>query len=55
MSMPIRPLSEFAVAHADDIGEIELNPVIVHAEGQGLSIADAMVVFSKPEGMHGRG
>jgi acetyltransferase len=27
-----------------DVGEIELNPVIVHPEGQGLTIADALVV-----------
>jgi acyl-CoA synthetase (NDP forming) len=27
-----------------EIGEIELNPVIVHPEGQGVTIADALVV-----------
>jgi acetyltransferase len=32
------------VADALDVDEIELNPVIVHPEGQGLTIADALVV-----------
>jgi acyl-CoA synthetase (NDP forming) len=30
-----------------DIAEIELNPVIVHPEGQGVTIADALVVRSR--------
>ena len=30
-------LSHFAADHADEIAEIDLNPVIVHAEGQGVS------------------
>ncbi|PKN09351.1 MAG: hypothetical protein CVU72_02585 [Deltaproteobacteria bacterium HGW-Deltaproteobacteria-7] len=30
-----------------DIAEIDLNPVIVHPEGQGISIVDARVFFSK--------
>ncbi len=37
-------LSHFAADHADDIGEIDLNPVIVHAQGQGVSIVDALIV-----------
>jgi acyl-CoA synthetase (NDP forming) len=37
-------LSHFAADHAGDIQEIDLNPVIVHAKGQGLSIADALIV-----------
>ena len=37
-------LSHFAADHAGDIAEIDLNPVIVHARGQGLSIADALIV-----------
>jgi acetyltransferase len=38
-----------ALAHdfADEIAEIDLNPVIVHAEGNGLSVVDALVV--KPQ------
>jgi acetyltransferase len=30
-----------------DIAEIELNPVIVHPEGQGVTIADALIVRSR--------
>jgi acyl-CoA synthetase (NDP forming) len=40
-------LSHFAADHADDIAEIDLNPVIVHAEGDGVSIADALIVRQK--------
>jgi acetyltransferase len=32
------------IADALDVDEIELNPVIVHPEGQGVTIADALVV-----------
>src|SRR6266851_422257 len=37
-------LSRFAADHADAIAEIDLNPVIVHAEGEGLSVVDALIV-----------
>jgi acyl-CoA synthetase (NDP forming) len=37
-------LSHFAADHADTIAEIDLNPVIVHAKGQGVSIVDALIV-----------
>jgi acyl-CoA synthetase (NDP forming) len=37
-------LSRFAADHADQIAEIDLNPVIVHEEGQGLSVVDALIV-----------
>jgi acyl-CoA synthetase (NDP forming) len=37
-------LSQLAADHADTIAEIDLNPVIVHAEGQGATIADALIV-----------
>jgi acetate---CoA ligase (ADP-forming) len=37
-------LSRFAADHADRIAEIDLNPVIVHAEGEGLSVVDALIV-----------
>ena len=30
-----------------DIAEIELNPVLVHAEGQGVTIVDALVVAKR--------
>ena len=37
-------LSRFAADHADQIAEIDLNPVIVHAAGEGLSVVDALIV-----------
>jgi hypothetical protein len=37
-------LSCFAADHADQIAEIDLNPVIVHPEGDGLSVVDALIV-----------
>jgi acetyltransferase len=37
-------LSHLAADHADEIAEIDLNPVIVHAKGQGVSIVDALIV-----------
>ncbi len=37
-------LSRFAADHAEVIAEIDLNPVIVHAEGNGVSVVDALIV-----------
>ena len=37
-------LSQFASDHADDIAEIDLNPVIVHYKGDGVSMVDALIV-----------
>jgi succinyl-CoA synthetase beta subunit len=37
-------VSVLAAQHAKDISEIEINPVLVHAEGQGVTIVDALVV-----------
>ena len=40
-------LSRFAHAHADLVDEIDLNPVLVHPRGEGVSIADALIVKRK--------
>ena len=37
-------VARFASDHSDAIAEIDLNPVIVHAAGHGISIVDALVV-----------
>jgi acetate---CoA ligase (ADP-forming) len=37
-------LSRFAADHADAIEEIDLNPVIVHPQGQGVSVVDALII-----------
>ena len=36
-------LSRFAADHAGQISEIDLNPVIVHPAGQGLTLVDALI------------
>jgi acetate---CoA ligase (ADP-forming) len=43
----IMTLSRFAADHAELIEEIDLNPVIVHPEGQGLTVVDALIVKRK--------
>jgi acetate---CoA ligase (ADP-forming) len=40
----IAALSRVAADHADAIAEIDLNPVIVHPEGEGLTVVDALIV-----------
>jgi acetate---CoA ligase (ADP-forming) len=37
-------LSQFAADHADTIAEIDLNPVLVHPHGNGVSVVDALIV-----------
>ena len=37
-------VSEFAADHAERISEIDLNPVLVHESGQGLSVVDALII-----------
>ncbi len=40
----IAALSRFAADHADQIAEIDLNPVILHPQGHGVSVVDALIV-----------
>jgi phosphopantothenate synthetase len=47
LSQLIADISVLAARHARQIAEIELNPVLVHAEGQGVTIVDALVVGRK--------
>ena len=42
-------LSQFAYDHADEIAEIDLNPVIVHGQGEGVSVVDALIVKRNAE------
>ena len=37
-------LSRFAADHAETVAEIDLNPVIVHPAGEGLTVVDALIV-----------
>ncbi len=45
-------LSQFAADHADEIAEIDLNPVIVHAKGQGVSLVDALIIKQPRPAQH---
>ena len=46
LSKLISEVSVLAAQHAE-ISEIEINPVLVHPEGQGVTIVDALVVGKK--------
>ncbi len=37
-------LSRFAAAHGERLAEVDLNPVIVHPRGKGLTVVDALIV-----------
>jgi len=37
-------LGRFAADHADEVAEVDLNPVVVHPKGQGVSLVDALIV-----------
>jgi acetyltransferase len=44
LSQLISQVSVLAAAYRDHISEIEINPVLVHPKGQGVTIVDALVV-----------
>jgi acetyltransferase len=44
LSQLIAQLSLLAACHTSEISEIEINPVLVHPAGQGVTIVDALVV-----------
>jgi len=44
LSQLISQVSLLAAQYSAQISEIEINPVLVHAEGQGVTIVDALVV-----------
>jgi acyl-CoA synthetase (NDP forming) len=37
-------LGEFASEHAETVAEVDLNPVLVHGRGKGVSVVDALIV-----------
>lgn len=47
-------LSEFACTHRDQVGEIDLNPILVRPAGKGIAILDALMVAlpSETESAH---
>ena len=47
----IAQVSQLAAQREDDVSEIEVNPVLVHPEGEGVTIVDALVIGRvKPAG-----
>ena len=48
----IAPLSRFAVAHRETVSEIDINPLLLMPEGQGVVALDALLV--PPSGSKGR-
>ncbi|MBS0528085.1 MAG: acetate--CoA ligase family protein, partial [Proteobacteria bacterium] len=44
LSKLIAQVSKLAAQHSADISEIEINPVLVHPEGEGVTVVDALVV-----------
>ena len=47
LSQLIAQVSMLAAAYRDQISEIEINPVLVHPQGQGVTVVDALVVRKK--------
>ena len=43
----ISQISLLAAGYREQIAEIEINPVLVHPVGQGVTIVDALVVPKK--------
>jgi acetate---CoA ligase (ADP-forming) len=41
----VAALSRAALTLRDQVREFELNPVIVHADGSGLTVADALLTM----------
>lgn len=40
-------VGDFAVAHKNDLAEMDINPVFVYPEGEGVAAADALVILRK--------
>jgi acyl-CoA synthetase (NDP forming) len=43
-ALTVAQLSEFACRHAGDVADIDLNPILVKPEGQGVLVLDALMV-----------
>ena len=46
----VAQVSRLAASLGEHLAELEINPVIVHAEGEGVTIVDALVVPASAEG-----
>ena len=38
-------VGEFAVGHRNDLAEMDINPVFVYPEGEGVAAADTLVIL----------
>jgi acyl-CoA synthetase (NDP forming) len=43
-------LSVFAIHHRDSVAEIDMNPVLVKAQGEGVVVLDALMIPARPAG-----
>ncbi|MER9612901.1 acetate--CoA ligase family protein, partial [Mesorhizobium sp. M0312] len=50
----IQAIADFARKHADEIEELDINPLIVCTQGKGAWIADALLVVDKEANSNGR-
>jgi acyl-CoA synthetase (NDP forming) len=41
-------LSEFACRHAGDVAEIDMNPILVKPQGEGVVVLDALMIPARP-------
>jgi acetyltransferase len=46
LALLISQVAQLAARFSNEISEIEINPVLVHPEGKGVTIVDALVVPS---------
>ncbi len=47
LAILIARISDIALLHRDRIREMEFNPVILHADGSGVTIADALITLNE--------
>jgi acetate---CoA ligase (ADP-forming) len=40
-------IGRFAVSHKDTLKELDINPLFVYAEGEGVGVADALIVLEQ--------
>ena len=51
----VAALSRFAVAHAQDASEIDINPLLLKAEGEGAVALDALLIPRADRGSNNGG
>jgi hypothetical protein len=47
LAILIARISDIAPLHRDRVREMEFNPVILHADGSGVTIADALITLNE--------